>query len=94
MNKYRVGGKQLLLKLAQPKYRAPKTPRYLQQQQAPACETVGYYAGTQVFLDTTEIDYHFFFVFAHHVFMIVRHARFSWILKKNRQKMIKNLCCF
>ncbi|VDN19155.1 unnamed protein product [Gongylonema pulchrum] len=47
MNKYRVGGKQLLLKLAQPKYRAPKTPRYLQQQQAPACETMGYYASTQ-----------------------------------------------
>lgn len=33
MNKYRVDGKQLILKLAQPKYRAPRQPRQLQQQQ-------------------------------------------------------------
>ncbi|KAM3727291.1 tRNA selenocysteine 1-associated protein [Dirofilaria immitis] len=33
MNKYRVDGKQLILKLAQPKYRAPRQPRNLQQQQ-------------------------------------------------------------
>uniref|UniRef100_A0A0R3RGR0 tRNA selenocysteine-associated protein 1 n=1 Tax=Elaeophora elaphi TaxID=1147741 RepID=A0A0R3RGR0_9BILA len=33
MNKYRVDGKQLILKLAQPKYRAPRQPRHLQQQQ-------------------------------------------------------------
>ncbi|VDK77666.1 unnamed protein product [Litomosoides sigmodontis] len=32
MNKYRVDGKQLILKLAQPKYRAPRQPRHLQQQ--------------------------------------------------------------
>ncbi|VDN04647.1 unnamed protein product [Thelazia callipaeda] len=33
MNKYRVDGKQLILKLAQPKYRAPRQSRHIQQQQ-------------------------------------------------------------
>lgn len=45
MNKYRVDGKQLILKLAQPKYRAPKQPRY---QQPTSHETSGYYAQNQV----------------------------------------------
>lgn len=54
MNKYRVDGKQLILKLAQPKYRAPRQPRHLQQQQQAPHNATGYdtttnYLQTQVF---------------------------------------------
>lgn len=45
MNKYRVDGKQLLLKLAQPKYRAPRQAR---QQHPLAYDASTYYAHAQV----------------------------------------------
>lgn len=55
MNKYRVDGKQLLLKLAQPKYRAPRQPRHMQQQQqqyqSPGYESSAYYTYNQVYID-------------------------------------------
>ncbi|VDM38473.1 unnamed protein product [Toxocara canis] len=47
MNKYRVDGRQLLLKLAQPKYRAPRQARQQQQQQQAAYDASVFYGQLQ-----------------------------------------------
>ncbi|MFH4977079.1 hypothetical protein AB6A40_003788 [Gnathostoma spinigerum] len=54
MNKYRVDGKQLILKLAQPKYRAPRPPRHPERCQRES--TSGYYAAAQPY--ATAVQYY------------------------------------
>lgn len=45
MNKYRVEGRPIFLKLAQPKYRAPRQPKF---QGVSGADTFGYYVQQQV----------------------------------------------